>query len=119
MHSTETIHMESMTLASTNTELGDSKFERNQIVVEKFCHPTKRIPFKIKEVIKPKPTAGGYYHKSYEYIIEVFFKEDSDAFMHGKSIPEFCLTDFESAKSEMIGALISKAQDIKEMRNEG
>ena len=101
----------------TAEQLGSPLFKYGDFVCERYCHPTKRIPFKIIEVIRPKMSKAVYY-RGYEYKLEAVFKEDQDAYLHKHEvpIPQCALIDFDEAKSDIIGALLSKAQDIKYLK---
>jgi len=103
----------------TEESLGEKKFDYGDIVCERYCRPEKRIPFKITGVIKPTP-AKGFYFKGYEYKLEAVFMEDAGAILHNNPVaaPECMLMDFEDAKEDIIGALLSKAKDIKQLNRE-
>jgi len=117
-----TMTMEPLDLANfplTEESLGGQKFSYGDIVCERYCRPEKRIPFKITGVIKPNP-AKGFYFKGYEYKLEAVFMEDAGAILHNNPVPapECMLMDFEEAKEDIIGALLSKAKDIKQLNRE-
>jgi len=117
-----TMTMEPLDLANfplTEESLGEKKFDYGDIVCERYCRPEKRIPFKIIDVIEPTP-ANSFYFKGYEYKLSAVFKEDEGAILHKNPVPapECMLMDFEDAKEDIVGALLSRARDIKQINRE-
>lgn len=102
----------------TENDLGDPKFKHGDLVCERFCHPTKKVVFKVTSVMRPNKTKG-VYHKGYEYKLSAYFKEDEGEVLHENEtpIPECCIMSIEDGKEDIIGSLLSKARDIKELRN--
>ena len=91
------------------------KFKRGSIVAERWVASTKRIPLRIKNVVKPKRCTHGYEVHGYQYELEAEFPEDGDTFLHGKAFIEEGLICWYETKSDVIGALLSRAQDLKEL----
>jgi len=102
----------------TEADLGEPKFKHGDLVCERYCRPTKKVVFKVTSVVRPSKTRGVYY-KGYEYKLSAYFSEDEGEILHKNEtpIPECCLMSIEDGKEDMIGALLSKARDIKELRN--
>jgi len=98
-------------------ELAQAKFKIGDIVAEKCIRPSKAIPMKVKEVIHPKADKRGRYWAGYSYRFETVFPEDGDAYVFSTQVPlpEGLLVPFEEVRDDIVGALASKAIEIRDL----
>jgi hypothetical protein len=98
-------------------ELGVAKYGIGDIVAEKFVAPGKAVPMKIKEVVRPVPDKRGRYYNGFSYRFETVFPEDGDAYVFSTDIPlpEGLLVPFSEVREDVVGALASKAIEIRDL----
>ena len=98
-------------------DLEPARFIVGDIVAEKCVKRSKAIPMKVREVIRPTKDLRGRYWSSYSYRFQPVFAEDGDCYVFSTDIPlpEGLLLSFEEVQEEVVGALASKALEIRDL----
>ena len=99
------------------TEIAQARFKIGDIVAEKCVRPSKAIAMRVKEVLRPNADKRGRYWSGYSYRFETVFPEDGDAYVFSTQVPlpEGLLVPFEEVRDDIVGALASKAIEIRDL----
>lgn len=95
----------------------NSKFRRGDIVAEKIEKPVKAVPLRVVEVIRPDTDHRKRSYYGFRYRLETVFPEDGYLYLTRTEIPypEELLISFEDVRENVMGALLSKAADIRDL----
>ena len=98
-------------------ELPNARYRRGDLVAEKIEKAVKAIPLRITEVIRPETDKRKRSFYGFCYRVETVFPEDGYLYLTRTEvpIPEELLIPFDDVKENVIGALLSKAAEIRDL----
>ena len=91
-------------------------FNVGDIVVEKYSYSRSIIPMKVVNVIFPERDHKSRYWDSYSYKIKAALFDDQGTYLDNKVFPESLLLNYSDRKDEIIGEMMSRLQDLQELK---